>query len=52
MRRLIDDKLRRPLADELLFGALVNGGCVTVDLNDADEVIFLYDKVEENAGNA
>ena len=56
MRRLIDDKLRRPLADELLFGSLVNGGAVTVDLNEADEVTFLYDEKneesEENAGNA
>jgi len=30
MARLIQDKIKRPLADELLFGALLNGGRATV----------------------
>ncbi|MBF0144198.1 MAG: ATP-dependent Clp protease ATP-binding subunit ClpA [Magnetococcales bacterium] len=30
MERLIKEKIRRPLADELLFGTLRNGGTVTV----------------------
>jgi ATP-dependent Clp protease ATP-binding subunit ClpA len=30
MARLIQDKIKRPLADELLFGALVNGGRASV----------------------
>jgi ATP-dependent Clp protease ATP-binding subunit ClpA len=30
MARLIQDKIKRPLADELLFGELVNGGRATV----------------------
>ena len=35
MQRLIQDTIRRALADELLFGKLVNGGRVEVDV-DAD----------------
>ena len=38
MQRLIQDMIRRALADELLFGRLVDGGRLTVDLNDKDEV--------------
>jgi hypothetical protein len=38
MQRLIQDTLRRALADELLFGKLVDGGSVLVDV-DADGVL-------------
>lgn len=34
MRRLIADRVRRPLADELLFGALEHGGTVTADVRE------------------
>ena len=34
MARLIQDRVKRPLADELLFGKLVAGGHVTVDVRD------------------
>ena len=34
MARLIQDKIKRPLADELLFGALINGGRVTVAVDN------------------
>ncbi len=33
MQRLIQDTIRKALADELLFGRLVNGGRLTVDLD-------------------
>ncbi|AMO96658.1 ATP-dependent Clp protease ATP-binding subunit ClpA [Collimonas fungivorans] len=36
MSRLIQDMIRKALADELLFGKLVTGGRVTVDLDDKD----------------
>ena len=36
MARLIQDKVKRPLADELLFGKLVNGGRVTLDAVDGE----------------
>ena len=38
MSRLIQDMIRKALADELLFGKLVSGGRVTVDLDDQDNV--------------
>ena len=38
MSRLIQDMIRKALADELLFGRLVNGGKIVVDLNEKDEV--------------
>jgi ATP-dependent Clp protease ATP-binding subunit ClpA len=42
MQRLIQDTIRRALADELLFGKLVGGGRVTVDLDDQDEVVLSF----------
>lgn len=38
MQRLIQDTVRKALADELLFGRLVQGGTVVVDLDEKDEV--------------
>ena len=40
MLRLIQDLIRRALADELLFGRLVSGGTVIVDLDDNEEIIL------------
>ncbi len=40
MQRLIQDTLRRALADELLFGRLVDGGRVAVDIDDNDKVVL------------
>ena len=37
MQRLIQDTIRRALADELLFGRLTEGGRLTVDIDDSDE---------------
>ncbi len=38
MSRLIQDMIRKALADELLFGKLVSGGRVIVDLDDAEAI--------------
>ncbi|MFN5047828.1 ATP-dependent Clp protease ATP-binding subunit ClpA [Roseateles sp.] len=40
MQRLIQDTIRRALADELLFGRLVDGGRLTVDVDEAGEVLL------------
>jgi ATP-dependent Clp protease ATP-binding subunit ClpA len=40
MQRLIQDVIRRALADELLFGRLVDGGRLTVDIDEKDEVVL------------
>ncbi|MDF2778938.1 MAG: clpA [Enterobacteriaceae bacterium] len=42
MARVIQDNLKKPLANELLFGTLVDGGQVTVEL-DAEKNELLYD---------
>ena len=39
MDRVIREKIRRPLADELLFGKLAGGGDLIVDVNE-DEFVF------------
>ncbi len=38
MQRLIQDTIRRALADELLFGRLVDGGRVSVDVDEAGDI--------------
>jgi ATP-dependent Clp protease ATP-binding subunit ClpA len=38
MARLIQDTIRKALADELLFGRLSEGGEVTVDVDEKDEI--------------
>lgn len=40
MQRLIQDTLRRALADELLFGKLVDGGTVLVDVDAENKVVL------------
>lgn len=44
MQRLIQDTIRKALADELLFGKLLNGGKVTVDLDDAGEIDLAFEE--------
>ena len=48
MARLIQDTIRKALADELLFGKLVNGGEVEIDIDDK-EAIVLNIKEDEKA---
>ena len=43
MARLIQDTIRKALADELLFGKLANGGAVHVDIDDKDEVKLVFE---------
>ncbi|MFN7836102.1 MAG: ATP-dependent Clp protease ATP-binding subunit ClpA [Burkholderiaceae bacterium] len=40
MQRLIQDIIRRALADELLFGKLVSGGRVSVDMGTDEKVLL------------
>jgi ATP-dependent Clp protease ATP-binding subunit ClpA len=43
LARVIHDLVKRPLTDELLFGSLIDGGSVQVDL-DGEELKFKYEK--------
>jgi len=40
---LIQDAIRKALADELLFGRLVQGGDVTIDVDAAGEVQLQFE---------
>jgi ATP-dependent Clp protease ATP-binding subunit ClpA len=40
MQRLIQDTIRRALADELLFGRLTDGGRLGVDVDDKGETVL------------
>jgi len=40
MSRLIQNTIRKALADELLFGKLANGGEVEIDIDDKNQVIL------------
>ena len=56
MQRLIQDTIRRALADELLFGRLTEGGRLTVDLDDTDpeksEVLLDIQPLPKKEGKA
>ncbi len=42
MARIIQENIKKPLADELLFGKLKSGGLVTVDLGKNGKLSFTY----------
>ncbi|MCP4863490.1 MAG: ATP-dependent Clp protease ATP-binding subunit ClpA [Alteromonas sp.] len=46
MSRLIQESLKKELANELLFGKLSNGGDVRVDLED-DKLVFVYNSEDQ-----
>ncbi|HLR81784.1 MAG TPA: ATP-dependent Clp protease ATP-binding subunit ClpA [Paenalcaligenes sp.] len=48
MHRLIQDTIRRALADELLFGALTSGGTVVVDVDDEGEVVLQFNDEDDD----
>ena len=52
MQRLIQDTIRRALADELLFGKLVDGGRLTVDIDDKGEVQLDIQPLPKKEGRA
>ncbi len=47
MARLLQDRIKRPLADELLFGKLVKGGRVGVDVAGDDIVLDVRSEPEK-----
>jgi len=54
MARLIQDTIRKALADELLFGQLANGGAVHVDIDEQEQVrlVFSHDQADTPASMA
>ena len=49
LSRIIQEKVKRPLAEELLFGRLVNGGLVHVGMKDGD-LSFAFEEAPKRAG--
>ncbi|MFZ5477179.1 MAG: ATP-dependent Clp protease ATP-binding subunit ClpA [Myxococcota bacterium] len=49
MGRVVQDYLKKPLADELLFGRLSHGGSVVADLSADDGVVFRSEPVAADA---
>jgi len=47
MARLIQDTIRKALADELLFGRLAHGGKVTVDMDENNQVKLVFEEEPE-----
>jgi ATP-dependent Clp protease ATP-binding subunit ClpA len=45
MARLIQDTIRKALADELLFGRLAQGGHVVVDVDSEDKISLQFEEV-------
>ncbi len=50
MQRLIQDTIRRALADELLFGRLADGGSVEVDIDEAGKVVLSFPPAAARGG--
>ena len=48
LNRVIDEKIKKPLADELIHGKLVNGGHVLVDAKN-DILVFEINKIEKTS---
>jgi ATP-dependent Clp protease ATP-binding subunit ClpA len=46
MARLIQEQIKRPLAEELLFGKLSNGGHVSVSVED-NKLKFIIEEYEK-----
>jgi ATP-dependent Clp protease ATP-binding subunit ClpA len=47
MARLIQDTIRKALAEELLFGKLTGGGKVTIDIGSDDKIRLDFDETKE-----
>ena len=52
MARLIQDTIRRALAEELLFGRLSSGGKVTVDVDAKGKTQLLFEAAKRQQETA
>jgi len=51
LARIIQEHVKKSLAEELLFGKLAKGGVVRVDVNDEDKLIFTYPEDDSEPGD-
>ena len=47
LQRVIDKDIRRPLSKLMLFGTLVNGGSINIDVQE-DELVLVEERELEN----
>jgi ATP-dependent Clp protease ATP-binding subunit ClpA len=47
MARLIQDTIRKALADELLFGRLAGGGKVMIDIDQDDQIKLVFEEAKQ-----
>ena len=47
LARLIDELIKKPLADEILFGALEQGGTVSIEIRDNELSLDFSEKKSE-----
>jgi ATP-dependent Clp protease ATP-binding subunit ClpA len=47
MARLIQDTIRKALADELLFGRLAGGGKVMIDIDQEDQIKLVFEEAKQ-----
>lgn len=54
LARLIQEKIKQPLSEELLFGQLKNGGLVRIETNpdDKDALLFFFEPPAPKVGKA
>jgi len=48
MSRIISENIKKPLADEILFGRLSSGGSVRVKLDESGEIMFEFESHLDN----
>ena len=42
LQRVVNDNIKKPISKEILFGKLRDGGTVTVNIDNADKIEFVY----------
>tara|TARA_B100000767_G_scaffold131494_1_gene124863 strand:- start:646 stop:1164 length:519 start_codon:yes stop_codon:yes gene_type:complete len=42
LQRVVNDNIKKPVSKEILFGKLRDGGVCTINVNEQDEIEFVY----------
>ncbi|MEO0399107.1 MAG: ATP-dependent Clp protease ATP-binding subunit ClpA [Pseudomonadota bacterium] len=50
LARVIQEKIKKPIADQILFGALKNGGVVKVSIDPADDKALAFEYIPDPEG--
>ncbi|MEM1396659.1 MAG: hypothetical protein AAGH38_04315, partial [Pseudomonadota bacterium] len=47
LSRVIQEQIKKPIADEILFGSLINGGVVRVSIDKTDEKKLAFEYIPD-----